>query len=217
MELTYFGLSCFRIKTKETVLVTDPFDPKVIGISMPSLETDIVLFSRCRSKSDKSLSKIKLSDNRASSGKSLIEICEPGEYEAGGIFVRAYSNPHLYVISFDSVNVCYMGLMGGSVAGTDFSGLGNIDYLIVPVGDAGVFIDWKKMDKLVKDIDPAVVIPSCYRIDGMKDDYGGLKKVGKFLSEFGSTPGEAEKKLKLHPVSRGEDEKNKIIVLEKKN
>lgn len=217
MELTYFGLSCFRIKTRDAVLVTDPYDPKITGISMPSMEADIVLFTKPRSKSDKSLSRIKLSENRESSGKSLIEICEPGEYEAGGIFVRAYNNPHLSVISFDSVNVCYMGLMGGSVAGADFSGLGNIDYLIVPVGDAGVFIDWKKMDKLVKDIDPAVVVPSCYHLAGMKGDYAELKKVDDFLSEFGSTPGEAEKKLKLHPVSRGEDEKNKIVVLEKRN
>lgn len=220
MELTYFGLSCFRIKTRDAVLVTDPFDPKSVGISMPSMDADIVLFTGSRKKTDcsRSLSKINLSENRELAGKKLMEINEPGEYEVGGIFVRAYRNPGFYVISSDSVNVCYMGMMGGSAAGADFSGLGlgNIDYLIVPVGDAGIFIDWKKMDKLIKDIDPAIVVPSCYRMEGMKDDYLELKKVEDYLSEFGSAAGEPEKKLKLHSISREEDRKCKIVVLEKR-
>jgi len=216
MELTYFGLSCFRIKTKNAVLVTDPFDPKETGISMPVLEADLVVLTQPRSKAGKGLSKIKLSEYRHGQGRSLMEIYEPGEYEVGGIFVRTYASPRLHVISFDSVNVCYMGLMGGAVAGADLSGLGNIDYLIVPVGDAGVFIDWKKMDKLIKDIDPAVIIPSCYRLDGMRGDYAELKKVDEFLSELGSVSKEAEKKLKLYSIPRGDDEQNKVVVLEKR-
>ncbi len=45
MEIKYFGHSSFLIKSKEAKLVTDPFDEKMVGLSFPKTEADIITVS----------------------------------------------------------------------------------------------------------------------------------------------------------------------------
>ncbi|MBN2100280.1 MBL fold metallo-hydrolase [Candidatus Dojkabacteria bacterium] len=217
MELTYYGLSCFRIKSGSACLVTDPFNIRGLGISIPNLEADMVLYTGDPEKLGDCSSKLKTSEARAQSGQSYFEVAEPGEYEVGGIFVRVYSDSSVSVITSENVNVCYLGMISGHAPSIDeIEDVGNIDYLIVPVGNGVSFIDWKNLDKVIKDIDPAVVIPSCYKLDGLKGDFSDLKKAEEFLNEFGFGAVEPEKKLSLVPVSRNEDYQMKAVVLEKR-
>ena len=44
MEVTWLGHSCFRIKGKEAVIVTDPCPPST-GYSMGKVQADIVTIS----------------------------------------------------------------------------------------------------------------------------------------------------------------------------
>ena len=45
MDITYLGHSAFKIKTKTATVITDPYDPKVVGFSYPKVEADIVTVS----------------------------------------------------------------------------------------------------------------------------------------------------------------------------
>lgn len=216
MELRYLGLSSFLIKTPKITFLTDPFDAKEVGVKMPKVEADVVVYTgeyKSAAKVTKSL--VSVSEERKSRKFGLIEIAEPGEYEIGDVFVRYYDDPDFCVFTYDDMSICYCGLMSGVIQDSDFSDIGDIDYLIVPVGDSDSYVELKVVDKLIKEIDPAVVVPSCYKMDGMKGAYEQLKVLDEFLGMSGLSEVEPVKKLKLSAISRGEDSKYNIVVLSK--
>ena len=45
MDIKYLGHSSFLIKTKDTRIVTDPYDSKMVGLKFPKVEADIVTVS----------------------------------------------------------------------------------------------------------------------------------------------------------------------------
>ena len=44
MEIWYLGHSCFRLRTKNGVIITDPYDPQ-IGFKIPKVEAEVVTVS----------------------------------------------------------------------------------------------------------------------------------------------------------------------------
>lgn len=215
MNIKYFGLSCFTIKRGDATLVTDPFDPREVGLSYSQQEADIVVYTKSVTEiSDKERDKVSLSSLRKKKAKPLVEVIEPGEYEVGGIFVRKYSPNGLVIINLDNVTICYLGLSKEIEKEVKFDDMGSVDYLIVPVGNGGDFMEPKKVDALIKEIDPGVVIPSCYMVEGMKDVYSGIGSLGDFLKEAGVSSVVKEKKLRLQPSPVSEDSQYKIVELE---
>lgn len=213
MELSYFGLSCFRLKYKDTTLFTDPFDNKEVGISLSPQDADIVLYSNLQgSFSEKARAKMKVNPAREASGKNLIEIFEPGEYEVGGIFIRAYGIPPVYIITVDDVNIAFLGMRKEKMPANAFDEVSDIDYLIVPVGDAGLVWNAKEADQLIKEIEPGMVIPCCYKMQGMNGDYAKLASAKDFFKEIGVTDIKTEKKLKLENIPDAEERKVKYMM-----
>jgi len=45
MEITRIGHSSFKIRTKNATIITDPFDPKMVGFKFSGIEGDIVTVS----------------------------------------------------------------------------------------------------------------------------------------------------------------------------
>jgi hypothetical protein len=45
MEIKYLGHASFLIKTKTAKIVTDPFDPQMVGLKFPKVEAEIVTVS----------------------------------------------------------------------------------------------------------------------------------------------------------------------------
>lgn len=214
MDLSYFGMSCFQIKTEKVSVVTDPFDPGTLGIELPKLSADIVVLTAGKTMSKGAGEHIVPSELRSGKELKLLEVSEPGEYEAGGIFVRSFGNPLIHIITIEDINVCYIGLLGSKFPAADVSEIGNIDYMIVPVGDGGMFPDWKAVEKLIKDIDPSVVIPCAYKIRGMAEKYSKLKGVNDFMKEMGIVDVKTSKKLKLQPFPEVEEKKAQYIVMD---
>lgn len=215
MVLTYYGLSCFKIKHGDTVLITDPYDSKEVGLKLPKLQADMVLYSQGYDLVNAGArKKVEVSDARKEAGKDLLEIYEPGEYEVGDIYVRKYGRANVSAITIDDISIYYAGMAREFEGSGKFDDLGTIDYLVVPVGDATKFMDWKQVDKLIKEIDPGVVIPSCYKLDGMSGDYGKLRDVDEFLKDAGVGDVSREKKIKLQNVGGVEESQYKIVVLD---
>jgi len=77
MEITYLGHSSFRLKGKTASLITDPYDPKMIGLKFPKTEADIVTISHYHNDHDRV--------ENVSGIKKIID--GPGEYEINDISI----------------------------------------------------------------------------------------------------------------------------------
>ena len=123
-------------------------------------------------------------------------------------------NTGVVIISLGSVNICYLGMAQKIDRGAKFDDLGTVHYLIIPVGDGENFPDWKKVSSLISEVDPGVIIPSCYKMTGSKKPYGDLKKLEEFSKELGVAKVEEEKKLKLQAIASSEESQIRLIALD---
>lgn len=185
MKIKRVGWTSFLISSDDISILTDPLALKDSGASFPKTSADVVLFSNY----DKEVKESILLDNGlekkvvADHRESIIEINTPGEYEVGGMMVRRGLNDDFYMIDEKSLRVVYMG-------GTDkdfdvdlTKDLGDVDVLILPVGDGVSFMDFEKIEKVLSNADPAILIPCAYKEEGLKNT--DLKTKEEFIKYFG--------------------------------
>jgi len=182
MEITWLGHSCFKIKGKNGVVITDPFDP-ACGYKAIKSTADIVTVSH---------------DHPGHNFTSGIEgspriITGPGEYEIGGIFVYGVRTFHdakkgekrgkntTYLIEVDDVKVCHLGDLGHVLTSAQADDISDADVLLVPVG-GGNTLDAAAAIEVVNLLSPLFVIPMHYRTAVSK---GGLETPDGFLKEMG--------------------------------
>ena len=216
MDITFLGHSSFRLRGKDASLITDPFDPQMVGLAYPKVEADIVTVSHEHSDHNK----IDLVKNvsRVISG--------PGEYEIKGISVIVISSVHddkkgalrgsntIYIIEIDKLRLVHLGDLGHKLLNDIFSDFGEIDVLIVPVGGEYT-IGVSDAVEVVQSIEPEIVIPMHYRLPGMDEKtFGKLSKVDEFLSQVGLGV-ERTDKLSLKKENLLGDQK--VVVLERKS
>src|SRR5512146_1997009 len=84
MEIYYLSHSSFKIKTKTATVVTDPFDPKMVGLKFSGIEAEIVTSSH--EHNDHNASMLVTGTKKIISG--------PGEYEISGVSIMGYSSFH---------------------------------------------------------------------------------------------------------------------------
>lgn len=157
MELQYFGGNCIKLTTKKaTVTIDDTLSE--LGAKPVTKAGDISLFTGAHGQP---------------SADSKIIIDEPGEYEASdisiqGVGARAHideeggHNATMYKIIIDDVRVAVVGHIYPSLSSAQLEALGTIDVLVIPVGGNGYTVDPIGALKLVKDIEPKLVIPTHY-------------------------------------------------------
>jgi L-ascorbate metabolism protein UlaG (beta-lactamase superfamily) len=184
MEITWFGYSCFRLKGKNTSLITDPFPPG-LGYSLEKQSARIVTVSHNHPNH---------SFSQAIAGEPKV-VYRPGEYEIGGVLVIGISTFHdaengtvlgsnnVYAIEVDDVNICHLGDLGHPLSSKQIEELGNVDVLLVPVG-GGSTISASQAAAMVRIIEPKIVIPMHYKTLTLTKPLDG---VDKFLKEMGLT------------------------------
>lgn len=183
MEITWNGQACFKIKGKTVTVVTDPYNPEYASLKLPSLEADIVTVSHSH-QDHNFVEGIK--------GEPFV-VKGPGEYEIKGVSVVGVSSFHddkngaergnniLFNIEIDGINIAHLGDLGQTLTNEQLEELGSVDILLVPVG--GVYtIEADVAAKLTSAIEPKIVIPMHYKIEGLKFP---LDPVEKFLKEMG--------------------------------
>ncbi|MBN1149160.1 MAG: MBL fold metallo-hydrolase [Anaerolineales bacterium] len=200
MEITWYGLSCFRLMERGLAnVVTDPFDHTVVGYSALKLRADIVTVSH-DAPGHNYVSAVK--------GKRHV-ITGPGEYEIGGVFItgvqtdgyskRSANEPlnTLYVFDFDGVTVAHLGDLRRVPSQTEIEALGDVHVALVPVGGGGGLTAAKAVE-VVSLLEPGIVIPMHYSTRG-----GNLKlaPVSKFLKEMGAGDVKAQPLLKISSSS----------------
>ncbi len=191
MELTWYGLSCFRLtERKFTTVVTDPYNGH-LGLPTLKLKADVVTVSH---------------DAR---GHNFVEgvtgathqLTGPGEYEIGGVFITgirtisdAKSNQNvIYVFDYDGLTVAHLGDMQSVPSQTQIEALEQVNVLLVPVG-SGKSLNAAQASELVSMIEPNIVVPMHYRLPQLELE---LDEVDRFLKEMGVSDVRQEESLKI--------------------
>ena len=198
MNIIWYGQSCFKIQSKDTILITDPFDKK-IGLRPPFGSADIVTISH---------------DHYDHNNFQVIKndpfiIDSTGEYEIKKVIIKGIDSYHdnqegkekgqniIYVIEMENIRICHLGDLGqNNLINGQLEKIGQIDILFIPVG--GVFtIDWKAASAIISQIEPRIIIPMHYKISGVKGDLLKLDTIDKFCEERGVSSKEAVNKFSI--------------------
>ncbi len=213
MEITWHGNSCFRITERGMAsVVTDPYDPEVVGIDPGKLRAEVVTVS-CDNPGHNFVKGIR--------GKAF-EIAGPGEYEIGGVFITGVringSNRKntadevrntVYVIDYSGLKIVHLGELNNVPSQTEVEGLGEVHVALVPVGGK-TSLNAAKAAEVISLLEPSIVIPMHYSTG---TSALGLDSLSKFLKEMGLTQVETEESIKLTSVNILPEE-TRVMVLD---
>ncbi|MBU1032850.1 MAG: MBL fold metallo-hydrolase [Patescibacteria group bacterium] len=205
MQIFWHGLSCIRIEAKtgeaEATLVTDPYSNET-GLRFPrTLEADILALTH----QDKKLFNIE-----AVGGEPFV-VSEPGEYEVANLFVHSIQDPEaeqeklrsiIYRFDSEGMKIAFLGNLKRQLTNFEIETLGDIDILMVPVGGSSV-LDAKGAANVIKAIEPRIVVPIHYYVQGIKEK---LNDVDAFCKQLGVCKRENVNKLKIEKKDLPMDE-----------
>ena len=211
MEITYLGHSCFKLKSKDGLIVyMDPFKAEMVGLPLPKDVADVITISHAH-EDHSATSVITGPVNRA----ETFLINKVGEYEIAGVQISATGTFHdktngsergknlLISVVMDGLHLVHLGDLGTKLTDSQVEKLGAVDVLMIPVG--GHFtIDAEEALDLLKEIQPSYAIPMHYKTAESKID--GLAGLESFL-EKNKYPlaGESVHKIKLDENSLPDD------------
>ena len=211
MEITWYGLSCFRLTERNlATVVTDPFDSQVAGFEPLKLRADIVTVSH-EAPGHSFTSAVK--------GYSHL-INTPGEFEIGDVFItgiqtngygkNAADEPRntLYVFDYEGVTVAHLGDLRRVPTQTEIEALGTVHIVLVPVGGGGG-LNAAKAAEVVSLLEPGFVIPMHY---GSSASSLKLAPLSKFLKEMGLGTIKPQPSLKVTKSMIPEE--TRVVVLE---
>ncbi len=198
MELTWYGLSCFRLVERNlSTVVTDPHSD-ASGLTLPRIKTDIVTRSN------------ELVDGEIAGATRTLT--GPGEYEIGGVFItgvasRSKERNTIFRVDMNGVTVVHVGRMTKLPSQTQIEALGEVNILLVPVG-GGNRLNGVQAAELVAMIEPGIVVPMHFAQDGVSKELDGVEK---FLNELGSADLEPTSSLRVSSSSSPEE--TQIVLL----
>lgn len=208
MDITWYGLSCFRMVARgQATIVTDPYGSK-LGLSALQLTSDIVTISH------------------ASPGHANVDAVKgyrhsltgPGEYEIGGVFLTGVATEGhtsaernvLFQYDFGNLTIVHLGDLGKMPTQAQLEALGDVNVLLLPVG-GGNSLNASQAGEIVSMLQPNIVVPMHYQIPNIKIE---LDPIERFLKEMGLTDISTEPVLKVTASSLPEE--TQTILLEPK-
>lgn len=163
MDIEYFGGNCISIANKKAGVV---FDDNLAALGQKPVlkKDDIAVFTGAH-------------DAPAVETKLVIDC--PGEYEVSeimitGVQVRSHMdeegqrNGVMYKMIMDDVRYAVLGHVYPDLTDNQLEELGVVDVLFVPVGGNGYTLDSVGALKLIKKIEPKMIIPTHYEEKGLK-------------------------------------------------
>lgn len=195
MDIFWYGQACFKIKGKNANLVIDPFDPDFTKLKLPKeLQADVVLSSHDH-KDHNFVSAV----TNATGGQSMA-FKEPGEYEVAGIVISGVRSFHddvngaekgpntIFHLLFEGLDIVHLGDLGQSkLTEEQVAEIGQTDILLIPVG--GMYtLGTKAASDIVSQLEPKIIIPMHYKIDGLGFELEGVEGFLKEMGAEGVTP-----------------------------
>ena len=205
MELTWYGLSCFRItERKYASVVTDPYNGD-LGLPPLKLKADVVTVSH----------DAKGHNNVDAVSGQIHALRGPGEYEIGNVFITGITIPHdanttqnvLYLFDYDGLTIAHLGDMQQVPSQTQIEALEAVNILLVPVG-GGKSLNAAQAAELVSMLEPNIVVPMHYHLPNQKL---ALDDVNRFLKEMGVTEPTEEVALKISSSNLPEETETVLL------
>jgi L-ascorbate metabolism protein UlaG (beta-lactamase superfamily) len=209
MEIVWLGHSCFRIRSKEATVVTDPCD-KSTGYSLGRPTADLVTVS---------------SDDPAHNAVSAVAgdpklVDGPGEFEISGASLvgvhtwlgkdKTSGRNVAYVLELEDMRIGHLGGIGHVPTSDQVEEMGAVDILLVPVGGGGS-LDGPPAAETVSLLEPKLVIPMHYKTDS---DRLKLDPIDRFLKEMGVKSPEQHAKIAVTKSSLPDE--TQVLVLDYK-
>lgn len=206
MDLQYYGANCLSATYKGARIVIDDNLAK-LGAKGVIKADDVALFT----------------NQPDAESAARLTFSSPGEYEVSdisiiGIPARAHMdeekthNATMYKLVVGDLTVLITGHIYPELDENQLEAIGMVDVMIVPVGGNGYTLDPVGALKLIKDIEPKMIIPTHYADKALKYEMP-QQELAAALKELGMEPKEKLSKLKL---KHGDiDEVMHLVVLEK--
>lgn len=196
MVITYYGASCFKVQSGETVLAFNP-PSKDSEFKSPRFQTNVVLIST-NHKDYNGWENLSAKEEN----KPPFVIDGPGAYEIAGVYIKGIPNGSntIYVLFLENIYFCHLGAFVEKTLSPELKEeIGEIDILFVPIAaeDNG-----QKATQIAAQLEPKITIPMHYQENSLK----------QFLREFGN--GSIKPVEKLTTKKKDLGEKNQVIVLE---
>ncbi len=207
MVISFYGENCFKIQSGETAILTDLFTNKS-GLIPPRFKPDISI---------KTLTPFPLPE-QPSSREATHSIYGPGEYNMKNIDIAGFGLigessekffKTAYLIKTENIKIGFFGHLSEAPKPEILERFEGSDLLFIPAGGLP-FIEQKSAVKLIKQIEPKIVIPSFFKIPGLKRKADDIKK---FIEEFNGQKAAPREKLAIKKKDLGEIKKTEIIAL----
>ncbi len=207
MELQFFGANCIGLTHKGTRIVVDD-NLAELGAKGITKATDVALFT----------------GPHDTKNAARLTFDSPGEYEVAdtsviGIAARAHIDEEgqppkatMFKLVTGELSVLLTGHIYPELSEAQLEAIGAVDLLVVPVGGNGYTVDPVGALKLIKDIEPKLVIPTHYADKALKYPIP-QQDLANALKELAMEPKEAVTKLKLKPSEL--TDLTQLIILEK--
>jgi L-ascorbate metabolism protein UlaG (beta-lactamase superfamily) len=205
MDLQFYGANCLSLSLKGTRIVIDDnlVDLGAKGILKPD---DVALFTGAHGTTGGRLS-----------------FDSPGEYEVAdvsiiGIPARAHMdeekqrNATIIKLVVGELTVVVTGHIYPDLSEAQLESIGMVDVLIVPVGGNGYTVDPIGALKLIKAIEPKLVVPTHYADTALNFPVP-QQDLSNALKELGMEPKETVSKLKLKGSELSEV--TQLVIVEK--
>ncbi len=208
MEIQFSGANAITINNKHTRIVIDD-NLKELGASSITKSGDVSVFTGPR--------------YDASTEKSKLVIDCPGEYEVGnlsiyGIAARSHMDTEgqqtatIYKILTSDLCIVVTGHIYPELSESQLESIGMVDVLLIPVGGHGYTLDAPGALKLIRAIEPKIVIPTNYDDKDLKYPVP-QDSLEDALKTFGMEPKERVNKLKIK--SSDLSDSTQVFILEK--
>jgi len=211
VEIEFLGGNCFRIKTKNVTVIVDDNLAKIGGQS-PQSDKTVAFYTSQDVKGE-----VKTT--------SRLVIDTPGEFEVGdltvtGVQTRGHMDEDgkqsatVYQFMLSGQTVTVLGHVHPDLAPEVSELAGGTEVLIVPVGGNGYTLDPTGAASIVKSVEPGVVIPSQYDIQGLSYEMPAqpLEAFTKMLTTEELTPVDSYKLVRSATEDLGSSQ-TKVVVL----
>lgn len=207
MDVQFYGANCVRLSSKKASLVVDDnlVDLGAKSISKPG---EINLFTG------------RHNDLKV---ESKIVIDQPGEYEVSGVSIQGIParahideentyNSTIFKIDLEDIRIAVVGHVYPELSSNQLEDLNTIDLLVLPAGGNGFTLDPVGALKLIKDIEPKVVVVTHYDDSSLKYEVP-QQPLSNIIKELAMEVSETTDKLKLKAAELNDS--MKLVVLNK--
>lgn len=206
MELSYYGANCVKINTKRATIVVDD---NLASLGLKSITKPDNISLRTTTV---------LPEHQARFTAEM-----PGEYEISGVIIhgtgaRAHMDEEqtksavIYTIEADDVRVAVIGHIYPELSEDQLEEIGTVDIAFVPVGGNGYTLDGVGALKIVKQLEPKIVVPTHYADKQIKYEVP-QQELADGLKGLAMEPAETLPKLRVKPLEMTDS--TRLIVLER--